>query len=163
MVKLLRVLTVLLVFGAGWLWGAGQVASQCTGQGICCRANGFRCLIGALNYPTATCDEPSEVGKSCTVQGVGTGICKCNSSYTRTCNASCVSNACAAGDYLIEDTCYAPACTISDGGCGAGACPPTQMLRVNSCGGAGVCGQPQLCPPGLRGPDLYAGSRGGGQ
>ena len=125
--KLFKIFVLLAVFCISLIFGVSRVSAAClTGvniRGICCPSNGFHCSI---IYPdgsegdgdVAFCNNFSNMGKECTYNLIR-GTCQCTMNYTRDCNSSCVSNACATGDYLIEDTCAVdPGCIPVDGGWG---------------------------------------------
>lgn len=141
--KVLRFLLFLLVVSVFFFAGAGKsLAQSCTGYGICCRQNGFRCVRDG-NTINGVCNA-STMGQSCGPI-LNPGICQCAMSYTVTCSASCVANACNPDDYLIEDYCFS---TWVDQGCGVYGCPPTdRRICVFDAGWSCGCYYDPLCVP----------------
>jgi hypothetical protein len=86
-------------------------AQSCVGYGVCCTTSSMWCE--GSSWDNVHCNI-ANIGEHC---GFG-GHCVCAVEYTRTCNSSCVSNACASGGTLIDDFCapWPPPCSPVNGG-----------------------------------------------
>jgi hypothetical protein len=110
--KLLKFFAFLTVFCITYIYSVNHISAQsCIGWGVCCRINSFACIRKTLpyySYGVQGCNA-SNIGTNCYFN---LGNCRCTSEYTRACNiATCHPNACASGDYLIDDFC------VVSGGC----------------------------------------------